>query len=621
MKQIIFTLAVALIAISGLQAQDVAARSGFQHQGVVRDASGRPLANTAVTLQIAISEDAKNGKALYVETHELTTDGQGHFTVVVGEGKTSKGEFASTPWSSGRLWMHVALQNKNPRRGGIVLSSAQLPVAPYAMHAITTAKISGDAASEATDTEKQQSIFWLTGGNSLTKPATHFLGTRDNQDLVFKTNNETRMTITKEGQVKYKAGAAVTGTSAQQGSYPMHIQGAMQGIHIKVNASRTKQNVFVNFLDATASWGRIRGMTYPEWLSDDAPDNYTSSTKYYNLKIAELSTAIAGLTAQAAGSAATGAGAAEAISITLDATALGAELAYVTSRYTTYVSQGALYQGVQYSSGAADFAEYVEREPGTRKFFAGEVVGIKNGRVSLTTEGADHVLAVSSLPIALGNLPRESEADRFEKVAFMGQVLIRVTGTVNIGDYILPTGNNDGFAVAVAPNNMRAADYGNIIGIAWSASNPQIPTPYQLINVAVGINAFELSRELVRLEKQVDAITDYLKGKNPDFNKQINDNQLVTSKNPENTPMSLEGRHAMMSIEEHAAILDGNREFVENVFRKAKEELLLIHPKAKDYPHVMALMDNPVPALKAIYRDPAGYMGALAAEAVKTVGK
>jgi hypothetical protein len=35
----------------------------------------------------------------------------------------------------------------------------------------------------------------------------------------------------------------------------------------------------------------------------------------------------------------------------------------------------------------------------------------------------------------------------------------------------------------------------------------------------------------------------------------------------------------------------------------------------------MALMDNPVPALKAIYRDPAGYMGALAAEAVKTVGK
>jgi len=395
----------------------------------------------------------------------------------------------------------------------------------------------------------------------------------------------------------------------------------MQGIHIKVNAPRTKQNVFVNFLDANSSWGRIRGMTYPEWTADDTEDNFKFATRNYNLKIAELSQAIAGLAAQAAGAAATGAGAAEAVSINLDARALGSELAYFTTIYSTYVSQGALYQGVQYSSGAADFAEYIEREPGTRKFFAGEIVGIKNGKASLTTEGADHILAVSSLPIALGNRPNESEADQFEKIAFMGQVLVRVTGAVNIGDYILPTGNNDGLAVAVAPDKMRAADYGNIIGIAWSASNPKIPTPYQLINVAVGINAFELSRELVRLEKQVDAITDYLKGKNPDFNKQNDENQLITKSQPENAPMELSGRHAVMSIEEHAAILDGNGEFVERVFRKAKEELLLAHPKAKDYPQVMALMDNPVPTLKAMYRDPGGYMGVLAAEALKTVGK
>lgn len=621
MKQIIFTLAVLLLGSFGLKAQDVVVRSGFQHQGVLRDASGRPLANTTATLQIAISEDAKNGKALYAEAHEVVTDAEGRFEVVVGEGKTTQGDFALTPWSSGQLWMHIALQNKSPRRGGIILSSSRLPVAPYAMHAISTAAITGEVAANEAEAEKQQSIFWLTGGNSLTKPATHFLGTRDNQDLVFKTNNQTRMTITKEGQVKYKAGTAVTGTSAQQDAYPVHIQGAMQGIHIKVNASRSKQNVFVNFLDATASWGRIRGMTYPEWIADDAPDNYGFKTKSYNLKIAELSQAIAGLTAQAAGSAATGAGAAEAVSITLDATALGAELGYLTSNYSTYVSQGALYQGVQYSSGAADFAEYIELAPGARKCFAGEVVGIKNGKVSLVTEGADHVLAVSSLPIALGNLPKESDADRFEKIAFMGQVLVRVTGTVNIGDYILPTGYNDGLAVAVAPGKMRAADYGRIIGISWSVSDPNVLAPYQLINVAVGINAFELSRELVRLEQQVDAITDYLKGENPALTKQNTENQLVTKSDDVVPQVSLASRHAAMSIEEHAAILDNNRAFVESVFRKAQEELLLAHPKAKDNTQVMALFADPVPALKAMYQNPGGYLGGLAAEALKTVGK
>ena len=85
--------------------------------------------------------------------------------------------------------------------------------------------------------------------------------------------------------------------------------------------------------------------------------------------------------------------------------------------------------------------------------------------------------------------------------------------------------------------------------------------------------------------------------------------------------MGLAGRQTVMSIEEHAAILDANEAFVEMVFRKAKEELIRAYPKAKDYPQVMVLMDNPVPALKAMYRDPGGYMGTLATEALKTVGK
>jgi hypothetical protein len=42
---------------------------------------------------------------------------------------------------------------------------------------------------------------WLTLGNSGTIPGTHFLGTTDNVDLVFKTNNTERMRITSAGNV------------------------------------------------------------------------------------------------------------------------------------------------------------------------------------------------------------------------------------------------------------------------------------------------------------------------------------------------------------------------------------------------------------------------------------
>jgi hypothetical protein len=45
------------------------------------------------------------------------------------------------------------------------------------------------------------SDVWLTLGNAGTNPTTHFVGTTDNVDLVFRTNNSERMRITADGSV------------------------------------------------------------------------------------------------------------------------------------------------------------------------------------------------------------------------------------------------------------------------------------------------------------------------------------------------------------------------------------------------------------------------------------
>ena len=45
------------------------------------------------------------------------------------------------------------------------------------------------------------SDVWLTLGNAGTNPATHFVGTTDSVDLVFRTNNTERMRITADGSV------------------------------------------------------------------------------------------------------------------------------------------------------------------------------------------------------------------------------------------------------------------------------------------------------------------------------------------------------------------------------------------------------------------------------------
>ena len=150
--------------------------------------------------------------------------------------------------------------------------------------------------------------------------------------------------------------------------------------------------------------------------------------------------------------------------------------------------QLAMNQGVIYGSKGADYAEWLEKENPKEKFVFGEVVGVKGGKISKVTEGADHVLTISMAPIVLGNMPDQQRKEAFEKVGFMGQLPVLVVGDVQVGDYIVASGYNDGYAKAIAPDQIELADLKNIIGKAWSGSDGQ---KISLINVSVGLKTNE----------------------------------------------------------------------------------------------------------------------------------
>ena len=46
-----------------------------------------------------------------------------------------------------------------------------------------------------------KSPVWLTTGNYGTNPTNNFLGTKDAEDIVFRTNNIERLRITKNGRI------------------------------------------------------------------------------------------------------------------------------------------------------------------------------------------------------------------------------------------------------------------------------------------------------------------------------------------------------------------------------------------------------------------------------------
>ncbi len=125
--------------------------------------------------------------------------------------------------------------------------------------------------------------------------------------------------------------------------------------------------------------------------------------------------------------------------------------------------------GVQFVTGGADYAEYLEKQNLKEVIKPGDVVGVVNGKISKNTEGAQLIMVRSTSPSIAGNKPAEKDKAKFELIAFLGQVPVQVRGPVRAGDYLLPSGQHDGTAIAVAPDQLSPAQRRQILGTAWSS--------------------------------------------------------------------------------------------------------------------------------------------------------
>jgi len=588
MKKILLSLIIAnLFGVLVLTAQSTS--QGMNYQAVARDASGQIIANLPISLKISLV--SKNGAQAeyFSETHQVQTDNNGLFKIIIGEGKDASGKLSEVPWSKDQVWLNIALDTKGGKNYNLV-SSAKLLSVPYAFHAATASQIVDNSTSIDLPTEKNQSIYWTTGGNTNTRPATHFMGTRDNQDVVFKTNNTTRVILTKEGQMQVKSG--VSGPDSDPASYPITVQGSRQGIYIMVNESRDNDNNFVTFADPDGIWGRIEGQTIDEL---EASSEYQTQVALFTLQAISLAAQVIAFGAEAIGLAASGLGAAAAVGAAANAIALGIEAASLATEWATWESDLKENIGVTYESGAGDYAEWLERKKDERDLHYGEIVGVQGGFVSLNTTGVDHYMVVSKRPIVLGNVPKPEKEQNFEKVAFMGQVPVKVVGAVAVGDYIIPSGNNDGLGAAIHPADMKLGDYAKIVGVAWQAAKE---APINYVNVAVGINTNDLTRKVDELNQKVEQILAYLEGKAP---LQTDGSVLnaTASAKPQTTFSKL------YSDEEFDQMVDNNADFLTQMYAEAKVQLIKQGYDANKNPKMFEMLDNPLPFIKEVRRNPA----------------
>jgi hypothetical protein len=235
----------------------------------------------------------------------------------------------------------------------------------------------------------------------------------------------------------------------------------------------------------------------------------------------------------------------------------------------------------------------------------GQVVGVKGGKLSLSTDRADHYMVVSHRPIVLGNMQAPERENDFEKVAFMGQVPVRVVGKVAIGDYIIPSGNNDGLGIAVSPAQMKLGDYARIVGVAWQAAPD---APLNMVNVAVGINANDLTAKMVAMNQQIEALnqkTDnmmaFLQGK-----ASLQNGPAVgpVAKPADATAPAQTTMVKMMSDADFDRAIDKSAPQLIQIFAEARKQMQTKGINVDGNKYLVAFFNDPVASVKQLRRDP-----------------
>ncbi|MFA6233859.1 MAG: hypothetical protein WC824_06695 [Bacteroidota bacterium] len=264
-------------------------------------------------------------------------------------------------------------------------------------------------------------------------------------------------------------------------TYPLHVTGTSQGVSVRLNASANSGNSYVGFWDNGGKRGSIDAETQAERLqsldyilmtlghvfdvTDAAVELISEVTDFrigVGLGVVTVTPGIAKIVYATA-------------KIILLAIQVGVEQAKYITEY-----------GVAYNSGNADYAEWLERADPTEQFVFGDIVGSRGGKISKRIENADMVFVISKSPIVLGNTPPAGRESAFEKCAFLGQVPVKVVGPVSVGDYILPSGRDNGVGIAVAPAMLTLEQCAYVVGVSWESLPAGVPG---YVNVAVGMPA------------------------------------------------------------------------------------------------------------------------------------
>ena len=140
----------------------------FSYQAVATDNTGRELLQQAIGIKATILQGNMPGVAVWVETHNATTDEFGLFTLSIGQGTPQSAvapTFADIDWSSGPYFLRIDMDATGGTNYAFV-GTTQLLSVPYSLYSrkSETANMATYADSASVANEAERSLFSDSAG-------------------------------------------------------------------------------------------------------------------------------------------------------------------------------------------------------------------------------------------------------------------------------------------------------------------------------------------------------------------------------------------------------------------------------------------------------------------------
>jgi hypothetical protein len=142
MKNLFYSVFVTLLFSLSAFAQT----EGINFQGVARNAAGEVLVNQQINLRLSILLGSESGTVAYLETRLATTNPQGIFAVVVGDGTAASktGNFSTIDWGTASKFIKVEM---DPTAGTnfLAMGTSKMQAVSVAFHAygVDASKVKG----------------------------------------------------------------------------------------------------------------------------------------------------------------------------------------------------------------------------------------------------------------------------------------------------------------------------------------------------------------------------------------------------------------------------------------------------------------------------------------------